>query len=170
MTEDLHPPLTGDIILFFTLLFINLVMTHISDTTECRRLARNVVTADFNDTQIESFQDKEYSLITTLTDKDDWDSLDREFGALQLIETKLVAADIIQHYGDSMESTNMAIAMRDGAMMMLSGPNGIIENMDTETADSEFAVERTEFKGWGLNSSVSPPNRLGSTSTDTESF
>jgi len=144
-------------------------MTHISDTTECRRLARNVVTADFNDTQIQSFQDKEYSLIATLTDKDDWDSDDREYGALQLIETRLVAADIIQHYGD-VETIPIWQAMKQDAMDMLVGEGGIIENMDTETSETDFLIERTDFKGWGKNTANEPPNRLGPSATDTESF
>jgi len=144
-------------------------MTHISDTTECRRLARNVVTADFNDTQIQSFQDKEYSLIATLTDKDDWDSDDREYGALQLIETRLVAADIIQHYGD-VETIPIWQAMKQDAMDMLTGEGGIIENMDTETSETDFLIERTDFKGWGKNTANEPPNRLGPSATDTESF
>ena len=144
-------------------------MTHISDTTECRRLARNVVTADFDDTQIESYQDKEYSYIATLTDKDDWAITDREFGALQLVETRLVAADIIQHYGDvENPGTLQAIQiMRESATMEL---DKIVDNMDTETAESEFMIDRTEFKGWGLNSSKLPPNRLAGTTDDTESF
>ena len=143
-------------------------MTHISDTTECRRLARNVVTADFNDAQIQSFQDKEFSYIATMTDKDDWDSGDREYGALQLIETRLVAADIIQHYGD-VETIPIWQSMRESALM---GLDVIIKNMDTEVAteEIEFQINKTDPKGWGLNTSVLPPDRLGSTSTDTETF
>ena len=143
-------------------------MTHISDTTECRRLARNVVTADFSDPQIQSFQDKEFSYIATMTDKDDWDSGDREYGALQLIETRLVAADIIQHYGD-VETIPIWQSMRESALM---GLDVIIKNMDTEVAteEIEFQINKTDPKGWGLNSSVLPPDRLGQTSTDTETF
>ena len=144
-------------------------MTHISDTTECRRLARNVVTADFDDTQIESYQDKEFSLIATMTDKDDWDSADREFGALQLIETRLVAADIIQHYGDT-ETIQIWMSMREAALM---GLDKIVDNMDTEPDAEEVEVDigRTEFKGWGLNSSIPAPNRRTAVNTtDTESF
>ena len=144
-------------------------MTFISDTTECRRLARNVVTADFTDEQIESYQEKEYSLIATMTDKDDWDSADREFGALQLIETRLVAADIIQHYGD-VETIAIWQSMRESAYMQL---DKLVDNMDTEVpaAESEVDIGRTEFKGWGLNSSLVAPNRRTAVSTtDTESF
>ncbi len=144
-------------------------MVHISDTTECRRLARNVVTADFNDDQIKSFQDKEYSFIATMTDKDDWAITDREYGALQLIETRLVAADIIAHYGDT-ETIPIWQAMRNDAMMLLVGKGGIVENMDTETSETEFLIERTDYKGWGLDSANEPPNRLGGGVQDTESF
>ena len=146
-------------------------MTHISDTIECRRLARNVVTADFNDTQIQSFQDKEFSYIATMTDKDDWTTTDREYGALQLIETRLVAADIIQHYGDPENpGTMQAISMmRDSAMTEL---DKIIDNMDTEVSSSEieFQIAVTDHKGWGLNSAVLPPDRLGTSSSNTEGF
>ena len=144
-------------------------MTHISDTTECRRLARNVVTADFSDVQVQSFQDKEYSFIATMTDKDDWAATDREYGALQLVETRLVAADIIQHYGDT-ETIPIWTAMRNDALMLLTGAGGITENMDTDTAETEFLIDRTEFKGWGKNTANEPPDRLQSSATDTEGF
>ena len=143
-------------------------MVHISDTDECIRLARNVVNADFNTTQIQSWQDKVYSYIATVTDKDDWDSSDREFGALQAIETELVAAWIIKHYGD-VETIPIWREMKQSAIDDLTGKNGITEHMDTETTETEFMIDRTDFKGWGLNSSVSPPDRLGG-ADDTEGF
>jgi len=141
----------------------------ISDTTECRRLARNVVTADFSDLQVQSFQKKEYSFIATMTDKDDWAPTDREYGALQLVETRLVAADIIQHYGDT-ETIPIWTAMRNDALMLLTGTGGITENMDTDTAETEFLIDRTEFKGWGKNTANEPPDRLLGGATDTEGF
>ena len=144
-------------------------MVHTSDTTECRRLARNVVTADFSDAQIISYQDKEYSFIRTMTDKDDWDSADREFGSLQLVETRLVAADLIQHYGDT-ETIPIWQAMRADAIALLSGAGGIVDNMDTDTGETEFLIDRTEFKGWGKDTANAPPDRLLGSATDTESF
>jgi|SRR6476659_7992469 len=145
-------------------------MTHISDTNECKRLARNVVTADFDTTQIESWQDKVYSRIATLTDKDDWNSGDREYGALQAIETELVAAQIIKHYGDT-ETIPIWMAMKESAEKDLTDPEtGIIANLDTETTETDSHVDRTEFKGWIKNTANEPPNRLGGSSTDTESF
>ena len=86
----------------------------ISETAECRRLARNVIPPDFSDPQIESYQIKEFSYIATLTDKDDWAITDREFGALQLVETTLVAADILMHYGN-IDDYQKGLAMKQMA-------------------------------------------------------
>lgn len=145
-------------------------MSFISDTDEVRRLARNVVVEDFDDTQIESYQVKEYSLIRTLTDKDDWDSADREFGALQLIETSLAAADVIRHYGNPEDPSvvNAWQAMRQSTLMDL---DKIVDNLDTEadTAETEVDIGRTDFKGW-TKAGTEPPNRLNSSMiVDTES-
>src|ERR1043165_5140275 len=103
-----------------------------SDTTEVERLARNVVVpADFTTDQVKSYQYKVYSLIRTLTNKDDWDSLDREYGALQLIETELAAEMIKKHYGD-MEQ----VAAADAAITALLAQLGTItENLDTDTGE-----------------------------------
>lgn len=140
----------------------------ISDTVECRRQARNVVTADFSDDQIKSWQYKHYSTIRTLTDKDDWDSGDREFGSLQGVEIGLTVASIIKHYGDA-ETTPIWQAMKLDAMNDLAI---LVKNMDTEVASEEieFQINKTDPKGWGLNSSVLAPDRLGRSTTDTESF
>ena len=143
-------------------------MSYISDTDECRRLARNVVTADFSAEQIQSYQTKEYSYIATMTDKSDWDSSDIEYGALQLIETRLVAADIIQHYGD-VDTIPIWQSMREAATLEL---DKLIDNMDTEidTVETDVDIGRTSFRGWGLNSGLAEPNRMGSSTTDSESF
>ena len=140
----------------------------ISDTTECRRLARRIVNADFSDEQIESWQYKYYSYIRTLTDKDDWDSADREFGSLQVIETELVAAEIIKHYGGP-DYIQVWMDMKESAQNDLKD---IVSNMDTETSETEFMIDRTDFKGWGLNAGTNPPNRLtwSSSNTDNETF
>lgn len=128
----------------------------ISDTDEVRRLARKVVTADFSDGEIESWQFKEYSYIRTVTDKDDWDALDREYGALQGVETKLAAADIIEHYGRGPDALAAVQSMRESAYARLES---ITENLDTTTEESGSVLE-TDNKSWNLNELVSPPNRL----------
>lgn len=131
----------------------------ISDTNECRRLARNVVPPDFTDAQIESYQIKEFSYIATVTGKDDWIITNREFGALQLIETTLVAADILMHYGD-VNDWEKGQAMKNAAIEQLTGEYGIVENIDTPIEEAEPEVERTEFKSWNKNPNVLPPNTL----------
>lgn len=128
---------------------------YISITPEVRELARSVVTADFSNDEIVRYQYMRYSGIRTDTDKDDWDSADREFGKLQLIETRLAASDIIEHYGTG---NDIAVwqAMRASALEELEE---LVENMDTGEAASG-SVLVTDPKSWNLNSSVSPPNRL----------
>ncbi len=128
---------------------------YISITAEVRELARSAVTADFTNDEIVRYQYMRYSGIRTDTDKDDWDSLDREFGKLQLIETRLAASDLIEHYGTA---NDIAVwqAMRESALEELEQ---LVENMDTGTAVSGNVLV-TDYKSWNLNSSVSPPNRL----------
>jgi hypothetical protein len=141
----------------------------ISDTTECRRLARRIVNADFTDDQIESWQYKYYSYIRTLTDKDDWDEDDREFGSLQIIETELVAAEIIKHYGGP-DYIQVWMDMKESAQSDLKD---IVSNMDTEAETSETDVDigRTSFKGWGLNANTDVPNRMTwNSSSDVENL
>ena len=136
---------------------------YISVTAEVRELARSVVntSVDFTDAEIIRYQYMRYSQIRTMTDKDDWDSLDREFGSLQLVETKLAAVDILQHYGTA-NDVPVWEALEASAMMELSK---IVDNMETTTgggAESGNILE-TEYKSWNLNPDVEPPNRLTNT-------
>jgi len=148
-----------------------MVVEYISVTSECRRLARNVVTNDFTDPEIISYQKKRYSYIALVTDKDDWVATDREFGALQLVETNLVAADIVKHFGEVQDIPIWQAMIADAKDDLFNEESGIIPNMDTEIPETESEVDRTEFKGWGLNTNLSPPNRLTrNVVADTESF
>ena len=144
-----------------------MVVEFISLTDECRRLARNVVNADFDNNAIISYQKKRFSRISTITDKDDWDSADREFGELQRIETELVASDIIEHYGTT-DTIQIWTAMREYAEKDL---DKMVANMDTSVpeAETEAEVDRTEFKSWNKNPNVEVPNSLHPT-PDTEGF
>ena len=80
---------------------------YISDTDQVRRLARDVVDDDFTDAQIQEYQYYAYSEIRTGTHKDDWDSGDREFGALQLLEMSRAAWWIKYHYGTDNDYSSM---------------------------------------------------------------
>jgi hypothetical protein len=136
-----------------------MVVEYISVTAECRRLARNVVSADFSDPAIESYQKKRFSRISTLTDKDDWDEDDREFGELQRIETELVASDIIEHYGDA-STMEIWTTMREYANADLAE---LIKNMDTATdtgEEAEAEVGKTALQNWNDNPNTPPPNLL----------
>ena len=129
---------------------------YISITAEVRELARSVIVADFSNDEIIRYQYMRYSGIRTDTDKDDWDANDREFGKLQLIETKLAASDIIEHYG-TVNDIALWQAMRESALSELKE---LVDNMDTGTGEESGSILETDYKSWNLNDQISPPNRL----------
>ena len=132
----------------------------ISVTDEVRRLARKVVLGDFTEDEIKSYQFKVYSLIRTLSDKDDWDTGDREYGALQLYETEIAAMLIRQHYGNSTQSADAeaSIAKLIGTLSTFIG------DIDTPIEGATSRIRRTEFKSWNLNTAIPIP-RSGLTIT-----
>ena len=130
----------------------------ISDTAAVIKQATNILTelpaTDFTQPIIQSFQYQAYSLIRTITDKDDWDSGDREFGALQRIEVDLAVAYVLKHFKkeyDSESSANSTIAQ------CLAELQNIKDNMDTETGAEELLIARTDYKSWNLNPDVGVP-------------
>lgn len=131
---------------------------YISITAEVRELARSVVntSVDFTDAEIIRYQYMRYSQIRTITDKDDWDSNDREFGSLQLVETVLTAVSILQHYGTP-NDIPVWQAMEVSAMLELTK---IVDNMETTGGVESGNVLETDYKSWNLNDDVMPPNRL----------
>jgi hypothetical protein len=136
---------------------------YISVTAEVRELARSVINTatDFTDAEIIRYQYMRYSKIRTYTDKDDWASTDREFGALQRIETELAASDIIEHYGTA---NDIAVwqAMRESAFSELEK---LVDELDTGTGAAAGSILQTEYKSWILNPSVAAPNRLSPSRT-----
>jgi hypothetical protein len=130
----------------------------ISSTDEVRRLARNVITADFTNDQITVYQYEVYSGIRTITDKDDWDSNDREFGALQLREKNLAALYIKKHFADSPEQEAAIDAEIEAAWTELK--TTIVDNMDTATGEEGSSIQVTDYKSWNLNPDIPVPNRL----------
>lgn len=73
--------------------------TYVSVTANVRRLARNVIVADFSDAQIIDEQEAAYANIIIATSKSDWSASDNRFPAIQKIEEQLAAAYILEHYG-----------------------------------------------------------------------
>ena len=122
--------------------------------SEVRRLARNVLTADFTDEQIESYAYKAYSIITTITGKSDWSSENIEFGALQGINTDIAADWIKSHFGKTQEERAYGKSGMEDSMNALKL---IVDNMDTPTESAEFEVAKTSRKSWNLNPNVPVP-------------
>jgi hypothetical protein len=129
----------------------------ISDTTEVERLSRNVIVpADWTTDQVKSYQYKVYSLIRTITNKDDWANTDREYGVLQLIETELAAEMIKKHYGDINDGATVDQAISS----LMAELNIVVNNMDTATTGATDTILETDYKSWNLNELIPPPNRL----------
>jgi len=126
----------------------------IGDTAAVRRQATNVIPPDFTDAMITAFQYQAYSLIRTVTNKDDWDSLDREFGALQRIEVDIADAYIRKHFKHDYESQTSANSTISACMQEIQT---IVDNMDTETGAEEMLIARTDFKSWNINPDVPVP-------------
>ena len=128
---------------------------YISITAEVRELARSVVTADFTNSEIIRYQYMRYSQIRTMTQKDDWTETDREFGSLQLIETKLAASDIMEHYGTP-QDIGLWQAIRESALMELKQT---IDYMTTSSVDVSGTIIETPYKSWNLNPDAPIPTR-----------
>jgi hypothetical protein len=128
----------------------------ISVTDEVRRLARNRIPEDFTDAEIQSYQYKVYSIIRTLTDKDDWATTDREYGALQLIETSLAAEMIKKHFAKTAEEGSLADTNISSWFVSLKE---IVDNLDTVIAASTNKIRKTSYKSWNLNTDVPVPRR-----------
>jgi hypothetical protein len=108
----------------------------ISDTNLVRRLARNVLVADFSDAQIQNEQKAAYSYIIIKTNKSDWDTLpvtDKRGPAIQKAEAQLAAKYILEHYGSgTAEEMNWISYYDTQANNVLTA---IIESGVTEEAD-----------------------------------
>lgn len=122
--------------------------------SEVRRLARNVLTADFTDEQIESYAYKAYSIIRTLTNKDDWDDSDREFGAMQGFNTDIAADWIKSHFGKTDEDRGYAKSRMEATIEALKV---IIEDLDTDTGETDLLIAKTPRRGWNINPDVPVP-------------
>lgn len=127
---------------------------YISDTEEVKRLARNVVVEDFDTDQTISYQVKEYSNLKTWTHKNNWTTASDSFYAIQLQETRLAAADLVDHYGlGTQQQIQGAKSLRDAVQLDLWGKNGdgqggIIGNLteeDQENIDEGIDVVSSFF-------------------------
>jgi hypothetical protein len=105
--------------------------TYVSVTANVRRLARNVIVADFSDAQIIHEQEAAYAAILIATGKSDWAAADNRFPAVQKIEEELAAAYILEHYG---QGTSEELAW---IQYWTSSANSLIISIKDNTTDPE---------------------------------
>lgn len=126
----------------------------ISDTAAVIRQARNVPAADLSTENVESFEYQAYSFIRTITNKDDWATTDREYGAIQRINVDLAVAYIRKHFGRTSEVYAQGETSEQQCIDQLKI---IVDNSDTPTEGTEFEVAKTSRKSWNLNPNVPVP-------------
>ena len=126
-----------------------------SVTAACRKKARKVIRADFTDEQINVIQNQIYSLINGKFHKhtDPFTTNDPDYPGIALIESDLVAAELIKYYGDDM-SYPIAQSMQSLATLRLSE---MMEDTSEEIGDISDEVEKTEFKSWNKNTDTEIP-------------
>ena len=136
----------------------------ISDTTECRRLARNVVVGDFSDAQIIVLQKASYAEIIISTNKSDWTNTDPRFPALQWVETQKTAAKILEHYGaGSPEELNWITFWTTSATTQLTE---IKENTTDPEADEPIIATSSDYVSYGALYNEDPATATIYRSTD----
>jgi len=111
----------------------------ISDWQQVDKLARDVVTADFDQTAIEKEMKAAYSHIIVKTGKSDWSSSDNRFYDVQKIEQERAASFIIEYFGSgSPEEIAMMQWLRSNSDKDLQD---VVDNptaADESTADTEI--------------------------------
>jgi len=125
-------------------------MSYYSVTAECRERARNVLTADFANSEIEEIQTAYKQLIDLKTHRT-WSVSDSEYPLIQLIESWMVAADIIAHYGDNLDK-ELATTMMDRASNMLQSI--IDESSSVDVSEPDLEIASTEYKTFPLNPDI----------------
>jgi len=123
-----------------------MVDTYISETSQVRKLARQVVVGDFTDDQIIKEQKSAYTDISIFTHKFDWSSTDVEYESIQKLEQQLAAAYICEYYGSG--SPNEIAWAQDKRMEAEKKLLSIKDNMVAVTTDEGDTLTRTGHKSW----------------------
>jgi len=129
------------------------MVDYISVTQDVRELAGSVISAQFPDGEIVEEQEAAFGVIAVWTHKNDWDSDDYEFKALQKIEAQLAKAYIMEHYGGPTYN-NIVQSTYDnifGTTAKKGQLDKIIDNMETDIEDTDESVTRTDYQSPNLN-------------------
>jgi hypothetical protein len=121
----------------------------VSDTALVRRLARNVLAADFSDAQIVIEQKSAYAMIIIRTNKSDWAAADNRFPAIQKAEEQLAAKYILEHYGSgSAEELNWITYWDTQANGIISA---VLESGTDPEADKDILIAVSNYESYPAN-------------------
>ena len=126
----------------------------ISDTASVRRLARNVLAADFNDPQIEKEQRAAFSKIGTKTGKFDWALPDPRFYDIQKLEEQQAASYVLQHYGSGKAEEMAMIQYWDGQVK--DGLQEVVDEGTDPESDKDVLIATSDYLSYPANREDDP--------------
>lgn len=121
----------------------------ISDTALVRRLARNVLAADFSDPQIITEQKAAYAMIIIKTNKSDWVNTDNRFPAIQKAEEQLAAKYILEHYGSGSPDEMNMIAYWDAQATGII--DAVLESGTDPESDKDVLIAISNYESYPAN-------------------
>src|SRR5688572_7016414 len=123
-------------------------MSYYGDISDARELARNILTTDFPNSEVQEHMDM-WTQFFNLKTHSTWDSSNTlEFPIAKQYVIKRSAADIIEHYGGA-EGFEYAKQLRADADLLLQG---ILEESAALDVDAdELEISRTEFQTYPKN-------------------
>lgn len=127
-----------------------------SITQDVRELSKNVLVADFPDSEIVEEQKAAYNHIAVRTHKFDWAIADPEYPSIQKIEARLAKCYIFDHYGGIKyrEQVSYEENKLDAEI------DTIKDNMSSVSPEEEDTLTQTDYKSWNLNKLVPYQSKL----------
>jgi hypothetical protein len=118
----------------------------ISETAAVRRLARNVLVADFDDPQIVKEQKAAFSKIGTKTGKFDWALPDPRFYDIQKLEEQQAASYVLQHYGSGTAEEMNMITYWDSQVK--DGLQEIVDEGTDPESDKDVLIATSNYESY----------------------
>jgi len=149
-----------------------MVQEFISVTAEVRRMARNVVPADFSTEQIEPYQKRAFSFINMECERSGdpkWDTDEVAYGSAVMCETLIAAVFLLNHETGGGSELPAIQQLWDEAKLLLygdpeNGQGGLVNNASGSSGggggSASQEIELVPFRDWHNNLSVPVPNKL----------